>query len=319
MKKKALIVGAYGQDGSYLTELLIKKKYFVYGIVNKVKEKKSSSTAKNLKILNISINNYTKISKLIKKIKPHEIYHLGSKSFINYDFDSEFFNLNPSINGTNFLLTAVKEFSPKSKFYFAASSEIFGNPKKAPQNENTQFNPRSAYGISKLAGYHLTKNYREAHGLFACSGILYNHESPRRGDFFVTKKIAKAAARIKKGLDKKIYLGNINAKRDWGYSKDYVKYMWKSLQLKKPQDFVLGTGKLHSVKDFLKIAFERVGLNYQKYLVIDKKYYRKENKINLVADNSIAKKKLNFKPSKTFQEMVYEMVDFELQKLTINK
>jgi len=318
MKKKALIVGAYGQDGSYLTELLIKKKYFVYGIVNKVKEKKSRISVKNLKILNISINNYTKISKLIKKIKPHEIYHLGSRSFINYDFDSEFFNLNPSINGTNFLLTAVKEFSPKSKFYFAASSEIFGNPKKAPQNENTQFNPRSAYGISKLAGYHLTKNYREAHGLFACSGILYNHESPRRGDFFVTKKIAKAAARIKKGLDKKIYLGNVNAKRDWGYSKDYVKYMWKSLQLKKPQDFVLGTGKLNSVKDFLKIAFERVDLNYQKYLEIDKKYYRKENKINIVADNSFAKKKLNFKPSKTFEEIVHEMVDFELEKLNNN-
>ena len=317
MKKKALIVGVYGQDGSYLAELLIKKKYFVYGIVNKVK-KKISSTNRNLKIINISINNYAQISNLIRKIKPHEIYHLGSKSFINYDFDTEFFNLNPSINGTNFLLTAIKEFSPNSKFYFAASSEIFGNPKKSPQNENTQFNPRSAYGISKLAGYHLTKNYREAHGLFACSGILYNHESPRRGDFFVTKKIAKTAARIKKGLDKKIYLGNINAKRDWGYSKDYVKYMWKSLQLKKPEDFVLGTGKLHSVKDFLKIAFERVGLNYQKYLVIDKKYYRKENKINLVADNSVAKKKLKFKVSKSFKEIVHEMVDFELEKLNNN-
>ena len=318
MKKRAIIVGVNGQDGSYLAELLIKKQYFVYGIVNKVKEKKSGDTSRNLKIINISINNYTQISNLIKKIKPHEIYHLGSKSIINYDFDSEFFNLNPSINGTNFLLAAIKEFSPKSKFYFAASSEIFGNPKKSPQNENTQFNPRSAYGISKLAGYHLTKNYREAHGLFACSGILYNHESPRRGDFFVTKKIAKAAVRIKKGLDKKIYLGNINAKRDWGYSKDYVKYMWKSLQLNKPQDFVLGTGKLHSVKDFLKIAFERIGLNYQKYLVIDKKYYRKENKTNLVADNSVAKKKLKFKPSKSFKEIVHEMVDFELEKLNNN-
>ena len=315
MKKKALIVGVYGQDGSYLAELLIKKKYFVYGIVNKIKEKKFGNTNKNLKIINISINNYKKISNLIKKIKPHEIYHLGSKSFINYDFDSEFFNLNPSINGTNFLLTAIKEFSPKSKFYFAASSEIFGNPKKSPQNENTQFNPRSAYGISKLAGYHLTKNYREAHGLFACSGILYNHESPRRGDFFVTKKIAKAVARIKKGLDKKIYLGNINAKRDWGYSKDYIKYMWKSLQLKKPHDFVLGTGKLHTVKDFLEIAFKRVNLDYKKYLVIDKKFYRKESKTNLVADSSFAKRKLKFKLSKSFKDIVCEMVDFELKKL----
>lgn len=170
-----------------------------------------------------------------------------------------------------------------------------------------------------MAGYHLTKNYREAHGLFACSGILYNHESPRRGEYFVTKKIAMSAARIKKGLDDKIYLGNINAKRDWGHSKDYVKYMWKSLQLKKPQDFVLGTGKLHSVKDFLKIAFDRVDLDYKKYLVIDKKFYRKENQTNLVADNSYAKNKLRFKVSKSFKEIVHEMVDFELENLIINK
>jgi GDPmannose 4,6-dehydratase len=319
MKKKAIIIGILGQDGSYLSELLIKKKYIVYGITNKLKKKNFYNDKKKLKILKLSINHFKQISKLIKKIKPNEIYHLGSQSYINYDFDAEFFKLNSNINGTNFLLTAIKKYSPKTKFYFAASSEIFGNPEKSPQNEKTQFNPRSAYGISKLAGYHLTKNYREAHGLFACSGILFNHESPRRGEFFVTKKIAKAAARIKKGLDKKIYLGNINAKRDWGYSKDYVKYMWKSLQLKKPQDFVLGTGKLHSVKEFLKIAFERVGLNYQKYLVIDKKFYRKENKINLIADNTFAKKKLKFKQSKSFKDIVHEMVDFELEKLTINK
>ena len=315
MKKKAIVIGLYGQDGSYLTEFLIEKRYLVYGIGNKSKKNYFKNYGRSLRILQTSINNYREISKLIKKVKPHEIYHLGSQSFINYDFDSEFFNLNPSINGTNFLLTSIKKFSPKTKFYFAASSEIFGNPKQSPQNENTQFNPRSAYGISKLAGYHLTKNYREAHGLFACSGILYNHESPRRGDFFVTKKIAKATARIKKGLDSKIYLGNINAKRDWGYSKDYVRYMWKSLQLKKPQDFVLGSGKLHSVKDFLKISFERVGLDYKKYLVVDKKFYRKENKLNLVADNSMAKRKLRFKLSKSFQEVVHEMVDFELNKL----
>ena len=203
----------------------------------------------------------------------------------------------------------------KTKFYFAASSEIFGNTKTVSQNENTPFNPRSAYGISKLAGYHLTKNYREAYGIFACSGILYNHESPRRGSYFVTKKIVESAARIKKGLDKKIYLGNIEAKRDWGYAKDYIKYMWKCLQLKKPQDFILGTGKLYSVKDFLKIAFNRVNLDYKNYLIIDKKFFREENKIHLVANNTKAKKLLNYRPSKSFKEIINEMVDCEMSKL----
>lgn len=318
--KKVIIVGINGQDGTYLAEYLLKKRYTVYGLVNKKKTSKFlKQYKKKIKIYKISINNFKKISELIKKILPDEIYHLGSQSYINYDFDSEFFKLNPSINGTNFLLASIYRYSPKTKFYFAASSEIFGNPKTSPQNENTQFNPRSAYGISKLAGYHLTKNYREAYGLFSCSGILYNHESPRRGTFFVTKKIAKSVAKIANKLEKKIYLGNIDAKRDWGYSKDYVKYMWKMLQLKKPQDFVLGTGKLHSVKDFLKIAFKRVKLDYKKYLKIDDKFYRKENKIKLVADNSKAKKILKFNNDKSFKEMVEEMVDYEMKNLKKEK
>ncbi len=317
MKNKiAIITGIYGQDGSYLAEFLIKKKYFIYGITNKIKKVDYfKKYKKNIKIYKIPDTNFKSISNLIKKTSPNEIYHLGSQSYINHDFDSEFFKLNPNINGTNYLLGAIKKFSPKTKFYFAGSSEIFGNVNKEPQNENTQFNPRSSYGISKLAGYHITKNYREVYGIFACSGILYNHESPRRGSYFVTKKIVESAARIKKGLDKKIYLGNIEAKRDWGYAKDYVKYMWKCLQLKKPQDFILGTGRLHSVKDLLKIAFNRVNLDYKKYLVIDKKLFREENKINLVANNSKAKMLLNYKPSKQFKEIINEMVDCEMSKL----
>jgi len=318
MKKKAIIIGINGQDGFYLSELLLNKNYIIYGITNRLKKTdRIKNNKKNLKIIKLSINNYKDISNFIKKTKPTEVYHLGSKSYINYEFDKEFFKLNPSINGTNFILTSIKNFSPKTKFYFAGSSEMFGNPNVSPQNENTQFNPRSAYGISKLAGYHLTKNYRENFGIFSCSGILYNHESPRRNSYFVTKKIAKAAARIKMGIDKNIYLGNINAKRDWGYSKDYVYYMWKSLQLKKPQDFILGTGKLHSVKDFLKIAFSRVGLDYKKYLIIDKKFFRLESRKHLVADNRRSKKNLKFTSSKSFRELVYEMVDFELDYLKV--
>ena len=318
--KTAIIVGINGQDGSYLAEYLLSKEYSIYGLVNKKKQSFFlKQYKKKIKILKVSINNFKQISKIIKKILPDEIYHLGSQSFINQDFDSDFFKLNPSINGTNFLLSSINKFSPKTRFFFSASSEIFGNPKISPQDENTQFNPRSAYGISKLAGYHLTKNYRETYGLFACSGILYNHESPRRDNYFVTKKIAKSAAMIASGLEKKIYLGNINAKRDWGYSKDYVEYMWKMLQLKKPQDFLLGTGKLHKVKDLLKISFERVGLNYKKYLVINKKLFRKENKIDLVANNMKAKKILKFKASKSFKEIVHEMVDYELSNIKKNK
>ncbi len=316
MGKIAIITGISGQDGSYLAELLIKKKYKVYGIFNPNKKK----DLRNLKEVNkklifkkIDINNYSKIKNLIKKIKPTEFYHLAAQSFINYKFEDEFFKLNPNINGTHYILSAIKEFSPKTKFYFAASSELFGNVEKSPQNEKTKFNPRSAYGVSKVAGFYLTKNYREAYNIHACSGILYNHESPRRNINFVSRKITKNLSLILKGKLNKITLGNINSKRDWGHAKDYVYAMWKMMQIKKPQDFVIGTGKLHSVKDFIRIAFEYVNLNYKDYIRINPKLFRPNDKITLKANFSKAKTKLKWKPKISFKSLVYEMVDYDIK------
>ena len=311
MGKIALITGISGQDGSYLAELLIKKKYKVYGICSPYK-KVNFENLKNIKkkivIKKIDINNYSKIKKLIKNLKPAEVYHLAAQSFINYKFEDEFFKLNPNINGTHYLLSAIKNFSTKTKFYFAASSEIFGNSVKKKQDENTKFNPRSAYGISKVTGYHLTKNYREAYGIFACSGILYNHESPRRNKNFVTRKITHNLAKIHKNKKHKIFLGNIYSKHDWGHAKDYVFAMWKMLQQNKPQDFVIGPGKLHSVKDFLKIAFGYFGLDYKKFIIIDKKFYRKNDKYILRANINKANSILNWKPKINFKSLVIEMV-----------
>ena len=311
MGKIALITGISGQDGSYLAELLIKKKYKVYGICSpykKVNFENLKNIRKKIVIKKIDINNYSKIKKIIKNLKPTEVYHLAAQSFINYKFEDEFFKLNPNINGTHYLLSAIKNFSTKTRFYFAASSEIFGNSVKKKQDENTKFNPRSAYGISKLTGYHLTKNYREAYGIFACSGILYNHESPRRNKNFVTRKITYNLAKIHKNKLHKIFLGNINSKRDWGHAKDYVVAMWKMLQQNKPQDFVIGTGKLHSVKDFLKIAFGYFGLDYRKFIIIDKKFYRKNDKYILRANINKATKILKWKPKISFKSLVNEMV-----------
>ena len=321
MAKVALITGISGQDGSYLTELLIKKKYKVYGIYNFKKTfnyKNLEKLRNKIIIRKVDINNYTKIKNLIKKIKPQEIYHLAAQSFVNYKFEDEFFKLNPNINGTHYILSAIKEFSPKTRFYFAASSEVFGNSIKSPQNEKTPFNPRSAYGISKVAGFYLTKNYREAHKLFACSGILFNHESPRRSGNFVTRKITKNLSLIIKGIKKKIVLGNLNSKRDWGHSKDYVYAMWKMLQLKKPHDFVIGTGKLHSVKDFLKIAFRYANLDYKKYIKTDKNLFRPNDRYNLIADSRKAKKILKWKPKVSFKSLVIEMLKNDLSKIKDN-
>ena len=317
--KKALITGITGQDGSYLAEFLLKKKYKVYGFIRRVALEDEAHRLwrirhllKKIDLTSASLESYASIVKIIQKIKPDEVYHLAAQSYVSYSFQDEFSTLNTNINGTHFILSAIKEFSPKSKFYFAASSEMFGKVVKTPQNELTAFYPRSSYGISKVAGFDLTRNYREAYNLFACSGILFNHESPRRGFEFVTRKISFAVAKIKLGLQKSLYLGNLNAKRDWGHAQDYIKAMWLMLQKKKPTDYVVGTGKTYSVKEFVKIAFNHVGLNYKDYVKKDKRLFRPAEVDLLKADFSKAKKELRWKPETSFKDLVTNMVDSDL-------
>ena len=239
---------------------------------------------------------------------------MAAQSYVGYSFEDEFSTLNSNINGTHYLLSAVKEFVDSDvKFYFAGSSEMFGKVLEVPQNENTPFNPRSSYGISKMTGYHLTKNYREAYKLHASSGILFNHESPRRGFEFVTRKISYGVARIKKGLQKKIKLGNMKARRDWGHAKDYVEAMWLMLQQKNPDDFVIGTGKDYSVDDFAKKAFSHVGLNYKDYIEVDENLIRPSEVDALLANYSKAKKILKWEPKISFDELVTSMVEHDLK------
>ena len=317
--KKALITGITGQDGSYLAEFLLKKKYKVYGFIRRVALEDEAHRLwrirhllKKIDLTSASLESYASTVKIIQKIKPDEVYHLAAQSYVSYSFQDEFSTLNTNINGTHFILSAIKEFSPKSKFYFAASSEMFGKVVKTPQNEQTPFYPRSSYGISKVAGFDLTRNYREAYNLFACSGILFNHESPRRGFEFVTRKISFAVAKIKLGLQKNLYLGNLNAKRDWGHAHDYIKAMWLMLQKKSPTDYVVGTGKTYSLKEFVKIAFGHVGLNYKDYVKKDKRLFRPAEVDLLKADFSKAKKELKWKPETSFKELVINMVESDL-------
>ena len=319
MKKKALITGITGQDGSYLSEFLLKKNYKVHGLVRRVALEDSSHRLWRLRHLlsqitlhPASLESYASLVKLIQKIKPHEVYHLGAQSFVDYSFKDEFSTLNTNINGTHFILSALKEFSPKTKFYFAGSSEMFGKVREVPQSEKTPFYPRSVYGISKVAGYDLTRNYREAYNMFCCSGILFNHESPRRGFEFVTRKITHAVARIKFGLQKDLKLGNIESKRDWGHAKDYVEAMWLMLNRRKPEDYVISTGKQYSVKDFVKLAFELVDLDYKKYVKINKELYRPSEVRTLLGDCRKAKRELKWRPKYDFENLVKDMVDSDL-------
>jgi len=320
--KKALITGITGQDGSYLAEFLLEKGYEVHGIVRRVAIEDSEHRLWRIKhildkiILHpASMESYASIFNVVDKLKPDECYHLAAQSFVSYSFEDEFSTINTNINGTHYVLSAIKEKAPECKFYFAGSSEMFGLAKETPQNENTPFHPRSPYGISKVAGFDLTRNYREAYNLFACSGILFNHESPRRGYEFVTRKISNAAAKIKLGLSKELKLGNLEAKRDWGYAGDYVKAMWLMLQQDKPDDYVIATNETHSVKELAELAFSHVGLNYEDYLKVDGAFYRPAEVHLLKGDYSKGEQLLGWEPKMAFKQLVQMMVDADLKTL----
>jgi GDPmannose 4,6-dehydratase len=319
--KKALITGITGQDGSYLSELLLERGYEVHGIVRRVALEDPQARMWRIRhildrinIHSASMESYASIFNIISDIKPDECYHLAAQSYVSYSFEDEFSTINTNLNGTHYVLSAIKRQAPDCKFYFAGSSEMFGHVKETPQTENTPFHPRSPYGISKMAGFELTRNYREAYGLFALSGILFNHESPRRGAEFVTRKISTAVAKIKLGIEKEIRLGNLEAKRDWGHARDYVKAMWLMLQQEDPEDFVIATGQSHSVREFLETAFNYVGLDYHEYLVIDDDLYRPSEVNILQGDASKAHQKLGWQPAKMFKELVIEMVGSDLER-----
>lgn len=334
MVKIALITGITGQDGSYLTEYLLELGYVVYGIVRRsssfntqrIDHLMDTSSqdfdsvpdwckpfGKNLFLVFGDLLDGSSIFRIVKEIDPDEIYNLGAQSHVRVSFDQPELTFNVNALGTIRLLEAIRDSKKQIRLYNAASSEIFGNS-PPPQNEKSVFAPVSPYGVSKLAAYWQVVNYRN-NGLFACNGILGNHESNRRGESFVTKKITKAAARIKFGLQKEIVLGNLEAKRDWGYAPDYVKMMHLMLQQKEPDDYVVATGESHSVREFLEAVFNRLGLDPYKYLKIDQRYFRPKEINMLLGDSSKAKNKLNWIPKTTFRELVNIMTDYDLESI----
>ena len=320
--KTALITGITGQDGSYLAELLLSKGYRVHGIVRRValedpdhRMVRIRHLLPQLELHSASLESFASLLQALARVHPDECYHLAAQSFVSYSFEDEFSTLNTNINGTHYMLAAVRAVAPACRFYFAASSEMFGKVRETPQDELTPFHPRSAYGISKVAGYELTRNYREAYGMHASSGILYNHESPRRGFEFVTRKITSHVAKIKHGLADKLPLGNLEANRDWGHAQDYVKAMWLMLQQDEPGDFVVATGEAHSVREFCEAAFGHVGLNWQDHVVIDPRFFRPAEVDLLMGDSTKARETLGWKPEVTFPELAALMVDADLAAL----
>lgn len=320
MTKKALITGIAGQDGSYLADLLLSKGYEVHGIVRRIAIEDSAHKLKNIghlhdrvKLHVASLDNVLSLIKTIREVMPDECYHLAASSFVSYSFEDEMSILNNNINATHYLLAALKEFVPDCRFYYAGSSEMFGTVDHSPQDERSPFNPRAIYGVSKVAGYHLVKNYRQQYNMFACSGILYNHESPRRGYEFVTRKIISSAVRIKLGLQESLSLGNLDAHRDWGYAPDYVHAMWLMLQADTPDDYVVATGETHTVREFVATAFSCVGLDYEKYVRIDPQFFRPAEQVQLCGNPAKITKKLGWVRSRTLEEIIREMVLSEME------
>jgi GDPmannose 4,6-dehydratase len=320
--KKALITGIAGQDGSYLAEFLLKKGYEVHGIIRR--ESLEDPHHKMVNINNVrdklilhtgTLGDHLAIYKIIRNVLPDECYHLAASSFVNYSFEDEFMMMNYNFNTTHYILSTLKEVKADCRLFFAGSSEMFGEPDSFPQTEETKFNPKSIYGISKVASSFLIKNYREKENIFACTGIMYNHESPRRGHQFVTRKITSTVAKIKMGLEKQLILGNLDAQRDWGYAPDYIKAMWLILQNDKPEDYILATGQLHSVRNFVNVAFQHVGLNYENFIETDPKFYRRSEKIPLCGNPEKIKRELNWSCDKQLDEIIKEMVDFEINRI----
>ena len=323
--KKALITGITGQDGSYLAELLLSKGYIVYGIIRR---SSSFNTGRinhifqdihnpnnNLHLIFADLNDGSSLNKIIRMVKPDEIYNLGAQSHVKVSFDIPENTTDINALGTLRLLEAIRETGINTKFYQASSSEMFGKALEVPQKENTPFNPQSPYAVAKVFGHYIAKNYRESYDLFVCSGILFNHESPRRGETFVTRKITRAVANIKAGKQNKLYLGNLEAKRDWGYAPEYVEAMWRMLQHNEPDDYVIATGETHTVKEFVEAAFSYAGLEAKDYVEIDPRYYRPSEVDILCGDASKAKAKLGWEPKVKFNELVKIMVDADLNNV----
>jgi GDPmannose 4,6-dehydratase len=326
MSKKALITGITGQDGSYLTELLLGKGYEVYGIIRRASTFNTEridhiyqdphESGRRMHLVYGDLNDASSLNKILRDVQPDEIYNLGGQSHVRVSFDIPEYTAEVVGLGTLRLLEAIRETGQhKTRFYQASSSEIYGKVQEIPQRETTPFYPRSPYGAAKLYAYWVTVNYREAYNLFACNGILFNHESPRRGETFVTRKITRAVAAIKLGLQNKLYLGNLDAKRDWGHAMDYVEAMWLMLQQDEPDDYVIATGETHSVREFLEAAFGHLDLDWERFVEIDPRYFRPSEVDLLIGDSSKARQKLGWAPKITFKELARTMVDADLADL----